>query len=85
MFDIDVETVPLPDLESEICAWAGRLAAATCAWLVALAAFDRRDGWSGVGIRSCAHWLSWKCGISLRTAAEQLRVARALETLPIVR
>ncbi|WP_250282261.1 HNH endonuclease [Frankia sp. CiP1_Cm_nod2] len=85
MFDIDVEHAPLHQLEAEICAWAGRISAAMCAWLLALAAFDRREGWAGVGIRSCAHWLSWKCGISLRTGYEHLRVGHALEQLPALR
>jgi hypothetical protein len=30
----------------------------------------------------CAHWLSWRCGIDLRTAREHVRVARALHGLP---
>ncbi|SBW27351.1 HNH endonuclease [Candidatus Protofrankia californiensis] len=85
MFDIDVEHAPLHQLEAELCAWAGRISAAMCAWLLTLAAFDRREGWTGVGIRSCAHWLSWKCGISLRTGYEHLRVGHALEQLPALR
>ncbi|MDZ7841647.1 MAG: DUF222 domain-containing protein [Gammaproteobacteria bacterium] len=31
---------------------------------------------------SCAHWLSWKCGINLGAAREKVRVAHALENLP---
>ncbi|MEX5711454.1 DUF222 domain-containing protein, partial [Parafrankia sp. FMc6] len=82
---LDAQTAPLPDLEAAICGWAGRLAAATCGWLVLVAAFDQRGGWSGVGLRSCAHWLSWRCGIGLRAAREHLATARALEQLPAVR
>ncbi|WP_422615111.1 hypothetical protein, partial [Frankia torreyi] len=37
-------------MEEVICRWAGRIAAATCAWLLAVAAFDRREGWSGMGM-----------------------------------
>jgi hypothetical protein len=33
-------------------------------------------------MRSTAHWLSWKCGISLTTGREQVRIARALRSLP---
>jgi hypothetical protein len=83
--DGDLDAVPLPRLEAHICAWAGRLAAATCTWLLALAVFDRREGWAGVGIRSCAHWLSRRCGISTRTGYDHLRVAHALERLPALR
>ncbi|WP_076784723.1 HNH endonuclease [Parafrankia discariae] len=82
---LDAQTAPLPDLETAICGWAGRLAAATCGWLTLIAAFDQRGGWSGVGLRSCAHWLSWRCGIGLRAAREHLATARALEHLPAVR
>jgi hypothetical protein len=71
-------------LEAEICELAGHLAAATCRYLLLLAEFDRRDGWAGWGIRSCAQWLSWKCGLSPATAREQVRVARALDGLPVV-
>ncbi|MCW2903057.1 MAG: hypothetical protein JWO67_5322 [Streptosporangiaceae bacterium] len=53
---IKCETVVAAErLEAEICELAGHLAAATCRYLSLLADFDRRDGWSGWGIRSCAH------------------------------
>lgn len=76
---------PLPELESELLGLAGHIAAAECRFLQLLAEFDRRDGWGGVGVRSCAHWLSWRAGMSMRTATEHLRIARALENLPRVR
>ncbi|MBL7502205.1 DUF222 domain-containing protein [Frankia sp. CNm7] len=82
---LDLETAELADLEREICGWAGRIAAATCRMLLALAAFDRRKGWSGLGMATCAHWLSWRCGLSVRTAQEHMAVARALEELSGVR
>jgi hypothetical protein len=43
--------------------------------------FDARKGWSN-GFRSCAHWLSWRVGLSPGAAREHVRVARALGTLP---
>ena len=61
-----------------MCTLAGQLAAATCRFLRLLADFDARRGWATDGLRSCAHWLSWRCGIDLRTAREQVRVARSL-------
>ena len=61
------------------------MAAVTCRFLTLLADFDARGGWHGWGIRSCAHWLSWKCGLDLRTAQEHVRVARALVELPLLR
>jgi hypothetical protein len=77
-----LQTVPLHDLESELLGLAGHIAAAECRFLQLLAEFDQRDGWAGDGIRSCAHWLSWRAGMSLRTATEHLRVAHALRNLP---
>jgi hypothetical protein len=70
------------DLESELLGLAGHIAAAECRFLQVLAEFDERGGWAGVGIRSCAHWLSWRAGMSLRTATDHLRVAHALRNLP---
>ncbi|KQC40120.1 HNH endonuclease [Frankia sp. ACN1ag] len=80
-----METASLGEVEEVVCRWAGRIAAATCGWLVALAAFDRREGWSGIGMGSCAHWLAWRCGLGLRTAREYVATARALEGLPAIR
>ncbi len=74
---------PLAELAREITSGAVRLAAATAAWLVLVAEFDRRQGWAGVGIRSCAHWLAWQCGLSPGAAREHVRVARALTGLPV--
>ena len=62
---------------------AGRLNAATCEWLGYVAEADRRGCWSGFA--SCAAWLSWRCGIGLGTATDQIRVARALVDLPDIR
>lgn len=73
------------ELESDICTLAGHLAAATCRWLLLLAEFDRREAWAGWGTRSCAHWLSWRCGLGFGTAREHLRVGRALVELPLMR
>ncbi len=74
----------LEALESELVGLAGHLAAAHCRWLRLLAEFDAREGWAGPGLRSCAHWLSWRVGMSLRTGFEQVRVAHALTGLPQV-
>ena len=76
--------MPLERLEAEIVGWSGNLAAATAHLLGWIAAYDRREGWRVWGCRSAAHWLSWKCGESLHTAREKVRVARALEHLPSI-
>jgi hypothetical protein len=70
------------DLETELLGLAGHIAATQCRFLQLLAEFDQRDGWAGDGIRSCAHWLSWRAGMDLRTVTEHLRVAHALQQLP---
>lgn len=75
---------PLEQLAAEIRAGAVRLAAATAAWLRMVAEFDERGGWHGVGILSCAQWLSWQCGLGPGAAREHVRVARALRRLPLI-
>jgi hypothetical protein len=68
-----------------LCTLAGHIAAATGDFLVLLGEFDERDGWAGVGVQSCAHWLSWRCAMSLSTARDHVRVARRLRSLPQTR
>lgn len=75
----------MPVVEREITTLAGHLAAGTCRFLQLLAAFDAGGGWHGTGMRTCAQWLSWRCGLSPGTARDQLRVAHALTELPAVR
>ena len=75
-------SLSIRELEAEITELAGHLNAANHRWLVLIAEFDRRQGWSDGFTQSCAHWLSWKCGLDLGAAREKVRVARALETLP---
>lgn len=77
--------LPLRELAARITELAGHLNAAHAQWLALIAEFDRRAGWSDGATRSCAHWLNWKCGLTLGAAREKLRVAHALEALPRVR
>jgi hypothetical protein len=72
-------------LEAEIRELGAHLAAAMCRWLLLVAEYDRREGWASWQCLSCAHWVSWMCGISLTTAHEHVRVARAIEALGLVR
>ncbi|WP_233517427.1 HNH endonuclease signature motif containing protein [Geodermatophilus marinus] len=76
------EAARVAELGAAITAGAVRLAAASAAWLGLVAEFDARAGRAGPGLRSCAHWLSWQCGLSPGAAREQVRVARALRGLP---
>jgi hypothetical protein len=69
----------IDQLATEICTLAGRINAANHQFLELIAEFDRRNGWSDSGTKSCAHWLNWKCGIAIGAAREKVRVARARE------
>jgi Domain of unknown function (DUF222) len=77
--------VPLERLEREITELAAHINAATCSWLLLVGEFDRRQGWGAWGCNSCAHWLSYRCGLSPAAGREQVRVARALPELPAIR
>jgi hypothetical protein len=70
------------ELGSRIVGLAGRLAAATCRWLLLVADFDARDGCGRYGLASTVRWLTHYCGLSKRTAVEHVRVARALRAAP---
>src|SRR5436305_11509282 len=74
--------VPLERLEAQICEGAAHLAAGTGRWLLLVGEFDRRKGYERWECRSSAFWLNWHCGISVRTAREQVRVGRSLLDYP---
>jgi hypothetical protein len=80
--DDSPQLASIDELGEQIVAAAGRLAAATCRWLLLIAEFDARDGYAPYGLASTAQWLSWACGIAHRTAVEHVRVARGLTTHP---
>jgi hypothetical protein len=80
----DDQTTSLEALEQELTTLSGHLNAGNYRFLRVLAEFERREGYAGFGIASCAHWLSRKCGIGLVAAREKVRVARALEELPLI-
>ena len=50
-----------------------------------VAEFDRRGGWGEWGAKSCAHWLSWRCGISPVAAREHVASRTGSEELPLIR
>ncbi|NMO02345.1 DUF222 domain-containing protein [Gordonia sp. TBRC 11910] len=85
MFD-DTEPAVLSDdeLSSRVIGYASQIAALTSRFLDHIAEFDVRKIWVGAGIYSTAHWLSWFTGLALRTAQDYVRVARVLQTLPIL-
>src|SRR5680860_496385 len=73
-----LESMPLDRLEQEIGELAAHIHASTCRWLRLVAELDRREGWAQWGCRSCADWLSLRCGVAPGAAREQVRVARRL-------
>ncbi len=79
------EELTVDELERQVVSLAGQIAAMTARWLLLLAEFDRREAWSGVGVRSCAHWLNLHCGMSLGAGREHVRAAHALAGLPVTR
>ena len=82
--DTEFSAISTPALVSEITTLAGHLNAGNARFLALIAELDRRQGWAEAGVKSCAHWLNWQCGIDLGAAREKVRVARALEQLPQV-
>lgn len=71
-------------LGDKITELAAHMDAAEYRFLVLLERFYRDDGWKVLGISSCAHWLNWRCGLSLGVAREKIRIARALPELPLI-
>lgn len=80
----DFSGVTNDDLADEITTLAGRLAAGEAEQLALIGEFERREAWAGPGLLSCAHWLTWRTGMSPNAARERVRVARALPELPLV-
>ena len=69
-------------LGERIAELAARINIATYEMLTLIAEFDRREGWAEE-FTSCAEWLAWTTGRMLGTARENVRVAHALEDLPL--
>jgi hypothetical protein len=70
------------DVKDQVTTWAGRMAAGEAQLLLYVGELDARSAWADHGVLSCAHWLSWKCGMGSEVASDRVRVARALRTLP---
>ena len=80
----DFSTMDDDSLAAAVSTLAAHIHAATYRLLVLIAELDRREVWAAQGAMSCAHWLSWACGIDTHTAREKVRVARALTELPLL-
>jgi hypothetical protein len=71
-------------LGDEIASLASHISAATARWLRLIAEFDEGGGWGDGCYKSCAHWLSWRCGIAVGTARDHVRVAHGLKRRPLI-
>jgi len=71
-------------LEREIIDLCALINAASYRLLQLIADLDDEAPWGAWGLKSCAHWLNWRCGISLNAAREKVRVAHALQGLPLI-
>jgi hypothetical protein len=85
MFAVDdLAELPTKTLEAEIATLYSRISAETCQWLLLVAELDRREAYLKWGCHTCAHWLTWHCGVAMRAAQDHVRVARRLGELPRV-
>jgi hypothetical protein len=71
-------------LVSQLRSWSARVAAGEALLLQLLGELDAREAWAPSGATCNAHWASWQLGLSLPTAREKVRVARALCDLPLL-
>jgi hypothetical protein len=74
----------IDELDLEICRLARRSNAETYRLLLLVRDFDDRFGWAKWGLRNCAEWLAWRCGLTLSAAREKVRTAQALRSLPAI-
>jgi len=78
------EPTPIEALDKGILKLCRRINAATCELLVLIREFDERGGCLKWGLDDTATWLAWRCDLSMATAREKVRVARALKRLPLI-
>jgi hypothetical protein len=71
-------------LEREITDLCAQINAASYRLLQLISELDDAAPWGAWGLKSCAHWLNWRCGISLNAAREKVRAAHALKDLPAI-
>ncbi len=74
----------LNKLTEELSELAAHIEAATYRLLLVIRELDKLGGWDDPSMPSLAHWLGWRIGLNLNAAREKVRVARALEELPLI-
>ncbi|MBT8101061.1 MAG: HNH endonuclease [Gammaproteobacteria bacterium] len=78
------DLTPIETLDKTILSLCTRINAATCELLELIREFDERGGCLKWGLENTATWLAWRCDLSMATAREKVRVARALKQLPLI-
>ena len=78
------ELTSIEALDKRISGLCQHINAATYDLLVMIREFDERGGFLKWGLESTAHWLAWRCDLSMTTAREKVRVAQALKSLPLI-
>ena len=81
---MSTDLTPIEALDERILNLCTRINAATYELLVMIREFDERGGCLMWGLDCTAKWLAWRCDLSMATAREKVRVARALKHLPLV-
>ena len=81
---LEVTALSDDELVVALTTWSGRVAAGEALVLQLLGELDARGTWAQSGMLSCAHWASWRLGLTLATAREKVRVARCLRELPLL-
>ena len=76
--------VSIENLERDILNLCIGINAATYELLTLIRQFEERGGFLKWGLENCAEWLAWRCDLSMITAREKVRVARALKYLPVM-
>jgi hypothetical protein len=74
----------IEELEQSIVTRAERMSADMYAFLVDVREFDELGGFVDWGQQTCAEWLAWRCDLGLNAARERVRVAHALDVLPLI-
>jgi Domain of unknown function (DUF222) len=82
--ELSLSCAAIDALADDIAEAAALIDAATHRLLALIREFDRARGWDQQGALSCAHWLSWRIGMTLGPAREKVRVAHRLAELRLI-
>ena len=70
-------------MSEQIAELAARISVARHQMLTLVREFDQREGWLAEGFENGVEWLAWRIGVTPATAREHLRVAHAIDDLPL--